>query len=338
MHSHGSRENAVIMAQKNSRLLNGIGFGTWAWGNRLIWGYSQRDDERIEATFRQAVASGLNLIDTADSYGTGNLNGRSETLLGHFISRLPANRRSELMIATKLAPFPWRLGRRGFDRAFHASKERLKGHLNRVQLHWSTARYAPWQEMALLDGLVDLVHQGLVNELGVSNVGPKGLALMHEHVVKRGVSLRSVQIQFSLLAPASPFLQTFLEFCFKQKIEVLAYSPLAFGILSKPPQFKYIGGTKLRRQVFRSLLDASSSLRQTIHEIAKARDVSMAQVALNWCRGHGTTPIPGLSSPEQATDVSLALNWNLTLEEMQVLDKERDSCSKRMPSNPFQSA
>ena len=41
-----------------------------------------------------------------------------------------------------------------------------------MQLHWSTARYAPWQEVSLLDGLADLVLSGAVRELGVSNTGP----------------------------------------------------------------------------------------------------------------------------------------------------------------------
>jgi len=136
----------AIMTGREGDALNGIGFGTWAWGNQLLWGYdAERDDRLLEETFRQALASGLGLIDTADSYGTGRLNGRSEQLLGRFAARLPATRRADLCIATKLAPFPWRLGRRGLDQALQASRQRLQGHLRRVQLHWSTARYAPWQ-------------------------------------------------------------------------------------------------------------------------------------------------------------------------------------------------
>ena len=185
--------------------LNGIGFGTWAWGNQLLWGYeAERDDGRLEETFRQALSSGLDLIDTADSYGTGRLDGRSEQLLGQFAARLPATRRDQLCIATKLAPFPWRLGRRGLDQALQASRQRLQGHLRRVQLHWSTARYAPWQEVQLLDGLADRVLDGTVAEVGVSNIGPKRLAWMHERLAQRGVPLRSVQVQYSLLSRGTP--------------------------------------------------------------------------------------------------------------------------------------
>ncbi len=99
-------------------------------------------------------------MDTADSYGTGRLNGRSEELLGQCLDALDPLSRTKLVVATKLAPFPWRLGRRGLLKAFQASRQRLRGQLDRVQLHWSTARYAPWQERPLLDGLADLVEQG----------------------------------------------------------------------------------------------------------------------------------------------------------------------------------
>ena len=88
-----------------------------------------------------------------------------------------------------LAPFPWRQGRRGLDRAFNASQKRLGGYLKRVQLHWSTARYAPWQEAALLDGLADLVQAQQVDELGVSNVGPRRLRWMQARLRERGVEL-----------------------------------------------------------------------------------------------------------------------------------------------------
>ena len=326
------------MAASGGGPLNGIGFGTWAWGNQLIWGYEpQRDDAVLEATFRQAVASGLNLVDTADSYGTGRLNGRSELLLGRFTAALSAESRAGLCIASKLAPFPWRLGRRGMDRALQASQDRLRGHLRRVQLHWSTARYAPWQEVALLDGLADRVLDGSVAELGVSNIGPKRLLWMHERLAERSVRLSSVQVQFSLLAPGDRDVEALINICRERNIDVLAYSPLAFGVLSKKPGMALSSGTVLRRRIFRRLLPASDGLRREMQVIADRRGASMVQVALNWCRAKGTIPIPGLRSPQQAMDVAAALNWSLLPEEVNRLDQERAACPLRMPANPFQS-
>lgn len=89
-------------------------------------------------------------------------------------------------MATKLAPFPWRLGRRGYDRALQASRQRLGGRLDRVQLHWSTARYAPWQEWPLLEGLADRVIAGEVESLGVSNMGPRRLREVQRKLGERG--------------------------------------------------------------------------------------------------------------------------------------------------------
>lgn len=62
-----------------------MGFGTWAWGNQLLWGYQESMDDELQQIFNLAVENGINLFDTADSYGTGKLNGQSEKLLGKFI-------------------------------------------------------------------------------------------------------------------------------------------------------------------------------------------------------------------------------------------------------------
>lgn len=62
-----------------------MGFGTWAWGNQLLWGYQESMDDELQQIFNLAVENGVNLFDTADSYGTGKFNGQSEKLLGKFI-------------------------------------------------------------------------------------------------------------------------------------------------------------------------------------------------------------------------------------------------------------
>ena len=66
-----------------------MGLGTWAWGNKFLWGYDETMDQELQEAFNLAINSGVNLFDTADSYGTGRLNGRSELLLGRFIQNFP---------------------------------------------------------------------------------------------------------------------------------------------------------------------------------------------------------------------------------------------------------
>ena len=88
--------------------------GTWAWGNQVLWGYQPaRDDAILWSTFRRCLDQGLTFFDTADSYGTGQLNGRSQSLLGRFAMAAPAMERAPLCRAPKPAPFPWPLPRHG---------------------------------------------------------------------------------------------------------------------------------------------------------------------------------------------------------------------------------
>ncbi|MFN7228440.1 MAG: aldo/keto reductase [Synechococcaceae cyanobacterium] len=314
-----------------------IGVGTWAWGNALLWGYEPSQDPGLEATFERCLDRGLTFFDTADSYGTGRFNGRSESLLGRFVAaaaRPPAT----LTIATKLAPFPWRLGRGGFRRAFAASWERLGGRLDRVQLHWSTARYAPWQEAGLLDGLADLILAGDVAQVGVSNMGPQRLRWAHARLAGRGVELRSLQVQLSLLAPQALAPGGVAEVCRELGIELIAYSPLALGLLSRSPGSLAAPPPGLRGLLFRRLWPAAQPLLEAMEAMAGGRPGGMAAVALNWCRAHGAMPIPGLRSVGQVEAAAAACGWQLDSREWQQLDSLAWSCRQRMPANPFQSA
>ena len=50
-----------------------IGLGTWSWGNKFFWNYQSTNDDDLRETYNEALRRGFDLIDTADSYGTGNL-------------------------------------------------------------------------------------------------------------------------------------------------------------------------------------------------------------------------------------------------------------------------
>ena len=315
----------------------GIGVGTWAWGNRLLWGYEPSQDPQLEATFRQALARGLQFFDTADSYGTGRFDGRSEALLGRWCAALSPLERQRLTVATKLAPFPWRWGRGGFRRAFAASRRRLQGKLDRVQLHWSTARYAPWQEAPLLEGLADLVSAGEVAGLGLSNMGPRRLRQVQARLAERGIPILSLQVQLSLLAPEPIAPDGVAAVCRELGIALIAYSPLALGVLSQSPGEVAPSLSGPRGALQRRLLPAAQPLLQALQEIAGSRRATPAAVALNWCRAHGAMPIPGLRRPDQVDAAATALSWTLSEAERQGLDALALASRVRMPANPFQS-
>ncbi|XP_051138021.1 pyridoxal reductase, chloroplastic isoform X2 [Andrographis paniculata] len=316
-----------------------MGFGTWSWGNQLLWGYKEAMDAELQQTFNIAVENGINLFDTADSYGTGRLNGQSEKLLGKFIREFPGNKelREDVVIATKLAAYPWRLTPTQFVDACQASLDRLQ--LDQIgigQLHWSTANYAPLQERALWDGLVAMYDKGLVRAVGVSNYGPKQLLKIHDYLKARGVPLCSAQVQFSLLSMGKDQMEI-KNIGNSLGIRVIAYSPLGLGMLTG----KYSPSnlpTGPRGILFRQIIPGLKPLLNSLEEIAAKRQKTMSQVAINWCICKGTIPIPGVKSVEQIEENLGALGWQLSLDEVTELETAALGSSRRMIQNIFQTS
>ena len=109
-----------------SLVMSPVGCGTWAWGNRFLWGYDEKEDESLKKAFDFLVSKGVTWFDTADSYGTGKLAGRSEELLGQFLSEVKSkDLAKKINFITKLAPFPWRIGEESMIKASNASVKRL---------------------------------------------------------------------------------------------------------------------------------------------------------------------------------------------------------------------
>ena len=315
-----------------------IGLGTWSWGNKFFWDYKVSSDEELYETFYEAINQGFSLIDTADSYGTGNLSGRSEKLIGLFLQRLMKTKQNNIKIATKLAPYPWRIGRKGFTIPYKKSLNRLNNQLDIVQLHWSTEKYNPCQDFQLLNNLCDLIDEGYKFQIGLSNIGPKRLLKIIDFLKVKNKRVSTVQVQFSLLSPNNEKQKNVKKICEQNSIDFLAYSPLAFGILCQDPSISVKGNKSLLRNfIFQTYDKSTLELRKVMKEIAEARSASLAQVALNWCFYHGAVPIVGLRKKNQVLDISQSLKWDLTNREFERLENASQNCSKKIPENIFSS-
>ncbi|KAK4796120.1 hypothetical protein SAY86_028446 [Trapa natans] len=314
-----------------------MGFGTWAWGNQLLWGYQESMDSQLQEVFNLAVENGINLFDTADSYGTGKLNGQSEKLLGKFIRDLQGKSRvgDDIIIATKFAAYPWRLTPGQFVKACKGSLDRLQ--IDRIgigQLHWSTAKYAPLQESALWDGLVAMYDKGLVRGVGVSNYGPRQLVRIHDYLKERGVPLASAQVQFSLISMGEDQFQI-KSICDSLGIRLIAYSPLGLGMLTgKYTPTSLPNGP--RALLFRQILPGLKPLLSSLDEIARRRRKTIPQVALNWCICKGTIPIPGVKTVKQVKENLGALGWRLSNDELLQLESAAMESPTKMIQNIFQ--
>jgi len=320
------------------KLKKRIGLGTWSWGNKFFWNYQISNDEDLRETFNEALQRGFDVIDTADSYGTGNLNGRSELLLGKFLSETSINKKKHIQIATKLAPYPWRIGSKGFNKPFLESFKRLNNKLDIVQLHWSTVKYNPFQEIQFLNNLCDLLDQGFDFKIGLSNIGPDRLNKLIKYLYQRDKKLSSVQVQFSLLSPDLIKQKQVKKLCDENNIDFFAYSPLSFGILTlDPDKDQFNQKSLLRNFIFMKYKRSTYELRRCLKNIADSRSVSQAQVAINWCCFQGAIPLVGMRKRSQVVDISNVFKWNLNKKEFHKLQEASNSCQKKLPSNPFTS-
>jgi pyridoxine 4-dehydrogenase len=171
------------------------GCGTWSWGNRFLFGYDPSQDEELQKAFNDLVAQGCNFFDTGDSYGTGNLNARAEHLLGKFIRECPYDF-AEIIVASKAATYPWRISRGAVADAVARSAERLGRPVDLAQIHWSSVRYAPWQERALWDGMADALERGDCKAVGV-----RLCSLTHGETKSRNDVVEDVQSGITIANP-----------------------------------------------------------------------------------------------------------------------------------------
>ncbi|MCL4506059.1 MAG: aldo/keto reductase [Chloroflexi bacterium] len=292
-----------------------LGIGAWQWGDTMMWGFGRGYDRSdAEAAFTASVNAGLTLIDTAESYGRG----ASERLVGEFIRRTD----KPVIVATKFAPLPTRIGRRMVLRALNDSLNRLG--LSRVdlyQVHWP---FPVIPIEMLMDILADAVELGKIRYIGVSNYSEEQMRRAHAALAGRGLPLVSNQVEYSLLH-RTPEVNGVWVACQELNISLIAYSPLAKGLLtgkykpdSPPP-----GLRRLMPQYSRAALERMQPVIQTLAQIGAAHGgKTPAQVALNWlARQPGVLPIPGAKNAAQAEANAGAIGWDMTIDEADLLSE-----------------
>jgi diketogulonate reductase-like aldo/keto reductase len=185
-----------------------VGMGTYAIGNSTG---EQRANE-IKA-IQRGIELGMRLIDTAEVYG----HGRSETLVGEAIR----DYREDVFLATKLSPEHF-----GYDdviKSCEASIQRLGvKFVDLYQLHWPSERIPIQETMRAME---ELVATGKTRYVGVSNFNVEQTMQAQESLPKS--ELVSNQVRYSITSRSIE--AELLPFCGKEKIAVIAYSPLDTG-------------------------------------------------------------------------------------------------------------
>ncbi|MDE2319217.1 MAG: aldo/keto reductase [Rhodospirillales bacterium] len=304
-----------------------ICLGTMTFGGNEDAGFWKaigelRQDE-VDAIVARALAQGVNFIDTADVYSMG----QSERLVGQAIKNLGV-KRSDVVIASKvfgeMGPGP---NDRGASRGHimdgvKASLDRLQtDHIDLYQIHGNDP-VTPIEET--LRALDDLVSQGLVRYIGVSNWAAWKIAKALGISEAKGYArFETLQAYYSIAGrdlerDLAPMLN-------EEKLGLMVWSPLAGGYLSG----KYGPGSTTPNDSRRVNFDfppvnkeRADACIEVMREIGLANGVSVARVALAWllAKPHVTSIIIGAKTIEQLDDNLAAAELVLLPEEVAKLD------------------
>lgn len=292
-----------------------VGLGTWAWGDKAVWGMGGYDpdltEERITEAWHATLDAGVALIDTAEVYGDGE----SERIIGRLLAAAP-ERRKEVVLATKFMPMPQKLNVKAALRsALEASIERLG--VERVDLYQIHGPVSLRSKGAIAEALAAVVDAGLTRAVGVSNYSSGEVTKIHAALEANGVPLASNQVEYSLLR-RRPETGGLKDTCDRLGVRILAYSPIGQGRLTgkysaaAPPPGSRTFSTHPMEEV--------DAIVAVLRDVGEAHQRTPAQVALRWLVGKGTIPIPGAKNADQAAQNAGALGWSLSPDDVARLD------------------
>jgi len=307
----------VLNTTPNSSILNEIklGIGAWAWGDRYYWNYGGTyNKETVKSMFSFSIESGITFFDTAEVYGQG----KSEQILGELIK----DSKTQVKIATKFFPFPWRFSENSIKKALDRSLDRLQ--LEKIflyQIHWPRSLISIEKMMKALSHLVE---SGKTVGVGVSNFNLTQTKLAHQSLKEKGVHLISNQVEYHLLNRRIEK-DGLLDYCLENGIRIISYSPLAQGLLSgkysvesPPPGF--------RSRRYSNQLKNLQPLIQTMKDIGVSLgNKSPSQVALNWLVCKNTLPIPGAKNLNQLKQNIDSIGWSLPRDAISALEDASNS-------------
>ncbi|OLB62735.1 MAG: oxidoreductase [Ktedonobacter sp. 13_2_20CM_2_54_8] len=270
-----------------------LGFGAMRLTGEGIWGPPANKQEAI-AVLHRALELGINLIDTADSYGPEV----SELLIAEALYPYP----KDLVIATKgglLRPGP---GQWLPDGRPEHLREALEGSLRRLRLERIDIYqfHRPDPRVPFEDSVGELAKMradGKIRHVGLSNITIEQLAQ-----AQKIVPIVTVQNHYNLASRESERMsaqqsEEMIDICERQGIGFIPWNPLAAGELARP------GGP--------------------LDQIAKRHNAKPSQIALAWLLKRSSTmlPIPGTSSVKHLEENVMGATIRLTQEEFEAIDR-----------------
>lgn len=295
-----------------------IGLGTWAMGGAAeSWG--PVDDNESIAAIAQALDEGVNLIDTAPVYGLGH----SEEIVG----KAMIGRRQEVVLATKCGVMLPDGETQQSTRCLkpdsiidecEASLRRLKiDTIDLYQCHWPDPDTPITDTM---DSLQKLLKQGKIRAIGISNFSLEQLA-----EARQAGPVHCVQPPFSALQTRAS--EELIPYCREHNIAVIAYSPLAKGLLTGKFDLKTeLNPIRQRDPEFLGQrYEQNLRLVDKLAGIAEKYGKTIPQLAINWVSEYPgvTAAIVGAKRPSQVLENLGGSGWTLSEEDRNLIESLR---------------
>ena len=296
--------------------ISALAVGTWAIGGQQ-WGDVNEKDS-IDA-IRAMIDGGVNLVDTAPIYG----NGHSEEVVG---KALENGYREKVFLATKFSISNDENGavinNGSYENAIWECEQSLKrlntDHIDIYIMHWPDPA-TPVE--VTMRALADLKKSGKIRFIGVSNFDRN---LIGE--AQKVVRIDFLQPPYSMVEESQKEL---LAWCETQGIGTMTYGSLGAGILTgairelpdwEENDFRYTFYDYFKNPKFFKIME----LLKVMDKIAQVRNKPLAQIAINWStqKSYVSTAICGVRDPQQAYENCATFDWELTGEEMELIDSE----------------
>ena len=276
-------------------------------------------EESSRPIIQRALEGGINFFDTANSYSDGS----SEEIVGRALRDFA--RREDVVVATKVyhqvGDLAEGLSRAQILRSVDDSLRRLgMEYIDLLQIHrWDYN--TPIEET--LQALDEVVKAGKVRYLGASSMHPEQFAQALTLQAKNGLArFVTMQDHYNLIYREEE--EAMLPLCYREKVAVIPWSPLARGRLTRP-----WGETTARLvsdefgQTLYNATDANDAqIAERLTGVAEETDATRAQVALAWLLSKPgiASPIVGTSREEQLEELLQAVD--LTLTQVQIAELE----------------
>jgi diketogulonate reductase-like aldo/keto reductase len=252
----------------SGKVVSEIGLGTWGIGGRST--PDPANDLQDIAAIRYALQMGISVIDTAEMYAAGH----TEEVVARAISGFE---REKLFIISKV----WHNHLR-HDDLIRAAKESLKRlgtrYLDLYLIHWPNPSVPIKESIGAMEELLSL---GLVRNIGVSNFSVGQLQEAMDSARSSRISANQIEYSYGRREPE----RDIIPFCEKNKVDVIAYTPIAKGKLSSFAGIRKVaakyGSTQvqiaLRYVMERSFPIPKSSNKEHIAELIGATKINLAE-------------------------------------------------------------